>query len=63
MFFSRQHLEGILMSNSTEIDDYDLLEKYPDECRRRGMEAYGITEDQLSVVTPYEIHSILIVNM
>lgn len=50
-------------NNSSMIDDYDLLDKDPEECRRRGMEAYGITEAQLSVVTPYEIHSILIVNM
>lgn len=45
------------------IDDYDLIDKDPEECKRRGMETYGITEAQLSVVTPYEIHSILIVNM
>lgn len=49
--------------NSNGIDDYELLDKDPEECKRRGMEAYGITESQLSVVTPYEIHSILIVNM
>lgn len=45
------------------IEDYNLIDKDPEECKRRGMEVYGITEDQLSVVTPYEMHSILIVNM
>lgn len=50
-------------NNSTMIDDYDLIDKDPEECKRRGMEAYGISESQLSVVIPYEIHSILIVNM
>ncbi|MNC08780.1 hypothetical protein D3C75_563820 [compost metagenome] len=51
------------MKTAFEIDDYDLMELDPEEFLRRGMEAYGITESQLSVVTPYEIHSILIVNM
>ncbi|WP_179089655.1 hypothetical protein [Paenibacillus odorifer] len=45
------------------IDDYDLIDKDPEEFRRRGMVAYGITEDQLSVVKTYEIHSILTVNI
>ncbi|WP_156118613.1 hypothetical protein [Paenibacillus sp. FSL P4-0081] len=53
----------MLKDNLAGIDDYDLIDKDPEECRRRGMEAYGITEAQLSVVTTHEIHSILIVNM
>ncbi|WP_160311796.1 hypothetical protein [Paenibacillus sp. IHB B 3415] len=50
----------MLNDNNTMIDDYDLIDKDPEECRRRGMEANGITESQLSVVTPHEFHSILI---
>lgn len=50
-------------TQNSEIDDYDLIDKDPEEFRRRGMEAYGITDTQLSVVTPYEIHSILTVNI
>ncbi|HEY2492694.1 MAG TPA: hypothetical protein VGI33_07280 [Paenibacillus sp.] len=46
-----------------EIDDYYLMDEDPEEFLRKGMEAYGITEPQLSVVTPYEIHSILTVNI
>ncbi|QUL57554.1 hypothetical protein KDC22_14385 [Paenibacillus tritici] len=50
------------MSNE-DISDYNLFDDDFEEFQRRGMEAYGITESQLSVVTPYEMHSILIVNM
>lgn len=50
-------------NNTDFIHDYDLIDLDPEEFLRRGREAYGITEDQLSVVTPYEIHSILTVNI
>lgn len=53
----------MLKNTPTMIDDYDLIDKDPEEFLRRGMEAYGLTESQISVVTTYEIHSILIVNM
>lgn len=53
----------MLKISPTIIDDYDLIDKDPEEFRRRGMEAYGINDTQLSVVTPYEIHSILTVNI
>lgn len=46
-----------------ELSDYNLIDEDFEEFQRLGMEAYGITDDQKSVVTPYEIHSILIVNM
>ncbi|MDH6373551.1 hypothetical protein M2444_005383 [Paenibacillus sp. PastF-3] len=46
-----------------DISDFNLFDEDFVEFQRRGMEAYGITEDQLSVVTPYEIHSILTVNI
>jgi hypothetical protein len=50
------------MSNN-DVSDYSLIDEDFEEFQRRGLEAYGITEDQLSVVTPYEIHSILTVNI
>ncbi|MEC0169738.1 hypothetical protein [Paenibacillus graminis] len=53
----------IIGERALDIDDYELIDKDPEEFLRRGMEAYGITKDQLSVVTPYEIHSILTVNI
>lgn len=46
-----------------DISDFNLYDEDFEEFRRRGLEAYGITDDQLSVVTPYEIHSILTVNI
>ncbi|MFE4709504.1 hypothetical protein ACFRAM_01410 [Paenibacillus sp. NPDC056722] len=49
--------------DSLLIDDYDLIDKDLEECLRLGREAYGITETDLSVVRPYEIHSILTVNI
>lgn len=50
----------MIKDNIQPVDDYDLIDKDPEEFKRRGMEAYSITKSQLSVVTPYEIHSILI---
>lgn len=50
-----------MKGNDTE--DFELIDRDFEEFLRLGHEAYGITETDLSVVTPYEIHSILIVNM
>ncbi len=50
-------------NDTSAIYDYELIDSDPEEFLRRGMEAYGITDDQKSVVTPYEIHSILTVNI
>ncbi|WP_179281605.1 hypothetical protein [Paenibacillus sp. VTT E-133280] len=46
-----------------DVSDFNLYDEDFEEFQRRGMEAYGITEDQLSVVTPYKVHSILTVNI
>ncbi|GGF73027.1 hypothetical protein GCM10010912_17800 [Paenibacillus albidus] len=51
------------LNDNEVIHDYDLFDKDPEEFLRRGRETYGITESQISVVTPYEIHSILTVNI
>lgn len=47
----------------SDISDFNLIDEDFEEFQRRGMEAYGITDTQLSVVTPNEIHSILTVNI
>ncbi|WP_157794124.1 hypothetical protein [Paenibacillus donghaensis] len=47
----------------SDISDFDLIDEDFEEFQRRGLESFGITDTQISVVTPHDIHSILIVNM
>lgn len=48
---------------NSDISDFNLIDEDFEEFQRRGLESYGITKEQISVVTPHDIHSILIVNM